>query len=301
MGKRDVATAPEAEGTSPAEAQQCVNFQRCGNMATQGNKYCGSCHLEWRQSSVKREDAETRPLRAETAEAISRVRQNFARYYRSEDLAKWPEEVRTAIQAAETALAEGDGKALAGSDSSDPNPGLFQVARGIYFSAKNHLSVAEYHSSRISLQGVLKGIPGFVAREIRKDMEKAEKEFAAASDLSGFKKTRQLRNAAWAMRDVLASARKERKSLQAGDAKSFYSASGPVPAGEPIGSLLPEGEAEQIQDAVGKADTRRAKAAARKAGKPEGKGKSRAKGSTKGRSKAKLQSEIDEALEGSED
>jgi len=294
MGKKKVAPASKTEASEAEETQsQCENFNRCGNTASQGHEYCDSCHLEWRQSKVKTEDANTRPLRAELAQSLSRSKENLARYYKSEDSAKWPKEVRAAIQTAEAALVEGDQKALEGSNPKDPNPGLFSVARGIYFAAKNELSVAEYHSFRISLQGVLKGVPGFVARDLRKELEGVEKTFALADKMSGYKKTRQLRQAARDMRSLLYKARKERDSLQKGDAENFYSAaSDSDSSGAAIGDILTETVVEELSSKVAQAETRRKRAAAKKA-----EPKPKAKAKSKGRKQSKLQDEIEAGIE----
>ncbi|GMR19118.1 MAG: hypothetical protein BMS9Abin34_244 [Patescibacteria group bacterium] len=217
-------------------AAECRNFEKCGNHAEEGHAYCTGCHLKWRKEQISREDRETRPQRVNAQERLKKAHEFYARYYKSGD---WPQEVREAFLAAEAAIAEGDRLALEAMDENDPNPGLFKGVRWNYFQVRNHLSVASYHSARISAKGVLKGLSNFVQRRLQDAMREAEKAMREADELEGYKKTRQLQNASRAMRDALSTARKERTSINKVEADDFY-------GGPAIGDFLSDDQVRKL-------------------------------------------------------
>jgi hypothetical protein len=198
----------------------CRNFEKCGNQAEEDHAYCTDCYFKWRKEQVEQKDCETKLLRVNVQERLEKARGFYVRYYKREDSEGWPKEVRKAFLAAEAAIAEGDRRVLEAVNENNPNPGLFRVVRFHYFNACNHLAVARYHSARISAKGILKGLPDSVQRQLRDAMRKAKGEMREVDKLKGYKKTRQLQNAARAMCDVLSAARKERLSPNEGDAES---------------------------------------------------------------------------------
>lgn len=241
-----------------AETANCRNFDKCGNEAEPGHKYCTDCHLEWRRQQVSQEDRETRPLRVNVQERLEKAHGFYARYYRSEDTAEWPEEVRDAYLAAEAAIAEGDRLALEATSEDDPNPGLFKGARWNFFQVRNHLAVAEFHQARISAKGVLKGLSNFAQRRLEEGIAEAEKAFKAADKLDGYKQTRQLQDAARAMRNVLSAARKERNSMNRVEAGDFWGG-----GGASIGDLLSDDQAKNLNRQYKRKKRAEAKARAR--------------------------------------
>jgi hypothetical protein len=237
-------TLPSVRGkvlsaVADAKTANCHNFKKCGNQAEAGHEYCSECHLTWRRKQVSQEDRDTRPLRVNVQEQLDKDRGFYVRYYKDEKPAKWPQEVRDAFLTAEAAIAEGDRLALEAVSEGDPNPGLFRVARWNYFQVRNHLAVAQYHQTRISTEGVLNGLSNFAQRQLGEAMAEAEKAMRAAEKLDGYKKTRQLQDAARAMLRVLSSARKERDSMKKVKAGDFY-------GGAAIGDFLSDDQVKKL-------------------------------------------------------
>lgn len=225
---------------------RCRNFSKCGNQAEEDYPYCVECHFKWRTKEAKRKDGETRPLRASVEKWLESARRFYARYYQSDKPAKWKDEVRESFAAAEAALAEGDRFAREAMDRENPSPWLFKVARAHFYLVKNHLSTAEYHSARISIKGLLKGVPNYAQKKVRAAMKGAEESFAAAEGLSGRKLTRQLATAASAMQKARSAAQKERDRLNKADPRDFYGKHGKH--GRAIGDQISEEQLKELDD-----------------------------------------------------